>query len=328
MGSFAWFQDGVGYGAKELATWNALLLQRGAFRHVFASTGEFAATANQGTRSLAVGAGSVLVGAETSGGTWAWSSGETLSVPAASNDNPRKDLVVARLVTADEDGVNGLAIELIQGTPAASPQVPDRPVGAVALYVLESPRATTTFTVTDVRVSADYQDQATQSNGSLAIDWAGVLPSAAAFPVGFTLYDYGTNQRWVRKADQTWFTSDPGPWRACTLQSVEASDGTIISVSGELWMREDSTRWEIAGNLTLSPSQDPKKLYVPATMPAGITRPKQNACAAIGQSWGSVQGGVGRLCLLTRGVVELGTTGSTPNIYVDVTLPKSPWHIG
>ncbi|MFH9802812.1 hypothetical protein ACH4M0_11300 [Streptomyces albidoflavus] len=328
MSSFAWFQDGVGYGASQLAEWQALLNARGAFRHVFKSTSEFLSNSNQSNRTVAVGAGSVLVGSSTGGASWGWSSGETVAIPAASNDNPRKDLIVARLITADGDGSNGLAIELVQGTAASSPQVPARPDMAVALGVVDVPRASTTFTLTVVRTSGAYTDQAAFTNSGIpSVDWGGTLPSPAAFPVGFTLYDSGTNQRWVRRASGEWFTADPGPWKLCTPQNVQAANGTNITVTGSLYVRESSNGWELSGQLNFSPGVDIDQLVRVALLPSGITRPTQNTYGAAAQTFGSTSSsGTGRVALMANGAVEYGCDGTIANLYANEQFTKSPWN--
>jgi hypothetical protein len=56
MASLAWFQDGVGYGASELSTWQALLQSRGTFRHMFRTTEEFRGTSDTVARTVAVAA--------------------------------------------------------------------------------------------------------------------------------------------------------------------------------------------------------------------------------------------------------------------------------
>ncbi|QAY26939.1 minor tail protein [Streptomyces phage Shawty] len=322
MSSFAWFQDGVGYGASDLANWQRVTLPSGTFTRVFSSTTQFLSNSNQTNRTVAVGAGNVSID-----GTWAWSSGETIAVPTASNDNPRKDLIVARLTTLEDDGSNGLAIELVQGVPSASPQVPARPANSAALCVVNVPKASTTFTLTVVRTSGDYADQAAVSNGCVAIDWTGQLPAASGFPVGFTLYDYGTNQRWVRKDGGTWHTSDPGPWKLCTPQNVQAKDGTTVTVSGELYVRESSNGWELSGQLNFSPTKDIGQLVTPALLPSGISRPTQNTYGASGQTFGSTSaGGVGRIALMASGAIEYGNDGVIANMYVNEQFSKSPWN--
>ncbi|CAA07115.1 gp45 [Lomovskayavirus C31] len=327
MSSFAWFQDGVGYGASQLADWQVIATARGGFRHVFKTTSEFLSNSNQTARTVAVGSGTVLIGGTAGGGTWAWSSGETVAIPAASNTNPRKDLIVARLTTSAADGFNGLAIEVVQGTPAASPTVPTRPDNAAAIAIVDVPKASTTFTLTVCRTSGQYTDQAAYGNGSLCIDWAAVLPSPSAFPVGFTLYDSGTNQTWVRLDSGDWFTKDPGPWKKCTPQNVQAKDGTNVTVTGDLYVRESSLGWELSGQLNFSPSKDLEVLVYVATLPTGITRPTQNTYGASGQTYGSTSaGGVGRIALMSSGSIEYGCDGVIANLYVNEQFSKSPWN--
>lgn len=330
MSSFAWFQDGVGYGAAQLAEWQGVTSERGGFRHVFKSTSEFLANSNQTNRTVAVGAGTVLVGSTTAGGTWAWSSGDTVAVPTASNDNPRKDLIVARLVKADPDGANGLEIELIQGVAASAPQVPERPDMAAAIAIVDVPKASTTFTLSVVRTSGFFTDQAAYSNSGLpAIDWAGVLPSAAAFPVGFTLYDFGTNQRWVRRADGVWWTTDFGPWKSVALQNFQVGT-TNITTSGALWVRESSTCWELSGRADFSPSFTPTGLVSSiGSVPTSVSRPTQHTYTMVGQTYGataSINGS--RLALTTSGGLELGADGggNIAALYVNAQLSKSPFN--
>jgi hypothetical protein len=326
MGSFAWFQDGVGYGANDLATWQSLLTPRGQLRHLFADTAQFLVNTNQTNRTVSIGAGSVLVGGATSGGTWAYSDGATLNVPTASNDNPRKDLVVARLTTAAADGFNGLAIELIQGTPAAAPTVPTRPNNSVALCIIDVPKASTTISATVARITGQFTDQAAVSNSCVAVDWAS-LPVATAFPVGFTLYNLATNQRWVRRADGTWYTTDPGPWHSATFQSYQGLSNVVTTPSGNLYIRESSTCWEVSGQVNLSPSNGhPNGLKIIGQMPAAVTRPLINSYAVVAQTYSTNYGGWSRLGLMANGSIEWGATPTSAvgNIYLSAVLPKNP----
>ncbi|QBZ73384.1 minor tail protein [Streptomyces phage Heather] len=326
MGSFAWFQDGVGYGGTDLANWQSLLLPRGSLKHLFSDTSGFAATSNLGNRTVSVASGNVLIGGVSSGGTWAWSDAATIAVPTASNDNPRKDLIVARLTTAAVDGINGLAVELIPGTPAVSPVAPARPDNAVALSIVDVPKASTTFTTTPVRYTGQYADQATFANGHVAISWA-TLPTATAFPVGFTLYNITTNQRWVRRNDGTWYTTDPGPWLSATFQPYVGLGSVTTTPSGNLYIRESSACWELSGQVNLTPSNgNPNGLKVIGQMPAGITRPAVNVYATVAQTYNATYGGWARFGLMANGSIEWGApaTGAVGTIYLSATYPKNP----
>lgn len=326
MSSFAWFQDGVGYGATDLAGWQSLLFPRGQFKHLFANTGQFPSTPNLGNRTVAIGAGSVFIGGPTSGGTWAYSDGGTIAVPTASNDNPRKDLIVARLTTMAADGVNGLAIQVVQGTPAATPVLPTRPDYSAVLCVIDVPKASTTFTVTPSMFNGTYTDQATVANGHLAVNWAS-LPVATAFPVGFTLYNIATNQRWIRTTGGTWYTTDPGPWFASTFQSYNGLSNVLTTPSGNLYIRETSTAWELQGQVNLSPSNGhPNGLQIIGQMHASVSRPLVNVFGSCAQTHNLAYGGTCRIGLLTSGAIQWGAapTGAVGNIYVATSIPKTP----
>ncbi|MEW2406472.1 hypothetical protein [Streptomyces griseoviridis] len=328
MAGFAWFQEGVTYGGNDLANFNSLSVPRLGMTHLFASTSEFLMNSDQTARTVAVGAGNALVGLAAGGATWAWSPGATVAVPTASAANPRRDLIIARLTTLAADGTNGLAIEIVTGTPAATPVAPARPANAVALGWVDVPKAMTTFTLTVTRYTGQYRDQAALAGrAAIAIDWAGQLPTASTVNVGATVYDVGTNQRWTRKSDGTWFTSDPGPWKLCTPQNVQAKDGTNVTVTGTLYIREDSTKWEISGQLTFSPSKDIDQLVLPALVPSGVSRPTQNTYGSSGQTYGSTSaGGVGRFALMTSGAIEYGSDGTIANLYANEQFSKSPWN--
>lgn len=330
MGSFAWFQDGVGYGAADLANWQSLLFPRGSFRHLFSNSSQFLASSNQAARTVTIGTGSVLVGGATSGGTWAYSDGATVNVPTASNNDPRKDLIIARLTTTAVEGSNGLSIEVVQGVAAPSPVVPARPANSVALAILDVPKATTTFTLTTCRTTGQYADQAAYTNGHFALDWAGQLPVASGFPVGTTLYDVGTNQRWIRKSDGTWFTQDFAPWVAVTLQNFQ-NGATNITTSGTLYVRESSSYWEFSGRLDFSPAWTPAGLIGSVgSVPASISRPTQHTYTTVGESYAvsSKNGGTARLAYTTTGGLELGAdpNGAISALYVNAQLSKSPFN--
>lgn len=325
MAGFAWFQDGSSYGGSDLASFNALVGPRQGFLHLFASAGEFLLSSDQTNRAVVVGAGNVLIGHPSAGATWAWSPGATLAVGTASNDNPRRDLIVARLAVAGTDGTNGVAVELIPGTPSATPAAPARPDNAVALGWVDVPRATTTISATPTRHTGQYRDQGVMSApGAVAVDWAGQLPSASAARVGAVVYDMGTNQRWVRKADATWFTADPGPWRTVTLQNFQTSDGTSVTTSGTLYIRESSTKWELSGRLDFTPVRTVGGLAIVGTAPTTITRPTIHTYGTSGQTFAPATGGAARIALTTTGTVELGAVGALATLYCNVQLSKSP----
>ncbi|MEV7402849.1 hypothetical protein AB0N93_20960 [Streptomyces sp. NPDC091267] len=327
MAGFAWFQDGVSYGGSDLANFNSLNIPRQGLLHLFASSSEFLLSSDQTARTVAVSSGSALVGLAAGGATWAWSPGATVAVPVASTVNPRRDLIIARLTTSAVDGTNGVAVEIIAGTPAATPVAPARPDNAVALGWVDVPKATTTFTLTVTRYTGQYRDQGIMSApGTVAIDWAGQLPSASTARAGATVIDLGTNQRWVRTVGTTWFTSDPGPWRTVTLQNYQASDATNVTVSGALYVRESSTMWELSGRVDFSPAKAPGQLVIIGTTPATITRPTVHTYASSGQTFFSATGGDARIALTSTGAIEMGAVGAVSALYCNVQMSKSPFN--
>jgi hypothetical protein len=83
----------------------------------------------------------------------------SLAITAASAANPRIDLVIARVHDAvDDSGSTNLwALEVVTGTPAASPAVPATPANAVALAQVAVARNATVVTagnITDLRKSS------------------------------------------------------------------------------------------------------------------------------------------------------------------------------
>jgi hypothetical protein len=327
VAGFTWFQDGASYGGSDLANFNALNVPRQGFLHLFASSADFVMTSDQTARTIAVGPGNVLVGHVSGGATWAWTPGATIAVPTASTANPRRDLIIARLATAATDGVNGVAVEIIAGTPAASPAAPARPDNAVALGWVDVPQASTVFTTTAVRWTGQYRDQALMSApGTVAIDWAGQLPTATTVPVGATVFDLGTGQRWIRTNAGTWFTTDPGPWLPVTLQSYTASDGTAVTVSGTLYIRESSIEWELSGRVDFAPNKAANQLVIIGTTPTAVTRPKVNTYGAVVQTWSASKGGIARLNLTNTGTLEFGSDLELVALYCNVQLSKSPFN--
>ncbi|MEV6399624.1 hypothetical protein AB0M39_33400 [Streptomyces sp. NPDC051907] len=327
MAGFAWFQEGTTYGAADMANWNALLSSRGPAKHLFASTNEFLLNSDQTARTVDVGSGNALVGHPINGATWAWTPGVTVAVPTPSNVNPRRDLIIARLrSTANGDPANGFEVELLEGTPAASPSAPARPDNAVALGWVDVPKSTTTFTITPVRITGQYQDQMlSPAPGTVAVDWAGQLPLPDQFRPGAACVDLSTGQRWVRTKAGEWFTTDPGPWKACTLQNFTNAANATITVTGWLYVRESSTCWELSGTLTFAPGNTAiNKLVNLGALPASATKPRNNTYGTAGSSYTSTSGGTARVGLMSSGAIEFGSIGVTGNAYINESFSKSP----
>lgn len=92
----------------------------------------------------------------------------TLDVAAADADDGRIDLVVARVYDdeADSSGNSYADVEIVQGTPASSPTVPDTPDGAIALASIEVDASASSIAdadITDLRVEAKVRIAAAET---------------------------------------------------------------------------------------------------------------------------------------------------------------------
>ncbi|WP_328691151.1 hypothetical protein OG879_31415 [Streptomyces caniferus] len=323
MASTVWYQDGVSYLGADMARFNALWVGDSNGAHLFPDTVDFTTSNNQTDRTVTVNPGRVYV--YSSGGYECAqvTTGTVLDVAAPSTLNPRLDLVVVRVATGGQ-----AVVEILTGTPAATPVAPARPAKSVAVATVLVPKATTTFTVTATRYTGQYADQLlAPSAGRFATKWAsGSKPSPAGFRVGAVLHELTYNQRWVKNDAGAWFTTDPGPWRTVALKNFDA-DGTAITTTGTLYARESSTEWEFSGQATFSPSVDYTTLNRFATVPSTIDYPTQNTYGASGQTYGSTAtSGLVRFGFMTTGELEIQSDGVISNLYVNVRLSKSPWN--
>src|SRR5690606_25959569 len=117
----------------------------------------------------------------------------------------------------------------------------------------------------------------------------------------------------------------PISWRTCTLQSVQTSTGQTVTFTGALYIRESSDCWELSGQLNTSVTADFKNLIIPALIPTGISRPKQNTYAAGAQTFGATSaGGIGRIALMANGGIEYANNGNVNALYVNTRFVKSP----
>ncbi|MGY5131278.1 hypothetical protein ACWGJW_02455 [Streptomyces nigrescens] len=318
-----WFQDGTTYTGADMQRYNACLFGDTGGCHLFQAAGDFNVTSDQVARTLTVSAGQVLV---YSGGGYRLadkSTSTTLSVSAPSSLNPRVDLVVARL-----DASNNVIVEILDGTPAASPVSVNRPANSVGLAAITVPKATTTFTVTQARFTGQYADQLlSPSPGHFASKWpSGTLPNPSGFRTGATIHDLTNNQRWTKRDSGAWWTTDMGPWRTVTLKNFDA-DGTAITTTGTLYARESSEAWEFSGQATFSPGIDFTTLNRFANVPSSIAFPTQNTYGGSGQTFGAgATSGLVRFGFMTTGELEIQSDGVISNLYTNVRLAKSPWN--
>lgn len=324
MAEFVYFQEGSTYQEADLARFNALWLGDSGGSHLITSGGGFAVRQfDPATRTVRIAAGKAFV-YDALGGYYAVEvTGDSeVSVALSSAANPRRDLIYL------EVGSLGASVKIATGAPAVSPDPPGRPARSVALAWVDVPKGSDTFTVTPTRYTGQYRDQLlVPSPGSYGLEWGGNLPAPDGFRDGAELYDLGTHQRWTRTGANTWFTSDFGPWRECTIERrIEAQDGTTVEVSGELYVRESSTHWELSGQIGFSPQYEIGRLVQPARLPSGISLPTRNVYGATGQTYGATvaPGGVGRLAIMTTGQIEYGAQGRVGNVYISEQFSKSP----
>lgn len=88
----------------------------------------------------------------------------TVTVTAANGSQPRIDLVIARIQDADVSGATNLAtIEMVNGTPAASPTPPSAPVSSIVLANVTVPAAATSVLTANI---ADVRPYATALGGT------------------------------------------------------------------------------------------------------------------------------------------------------------------
>ncbi|MGY1440164.1 hypothetical protein [Streptomyces reniochalinae] len=323
MANYTYFQEGSTYGEEDLTRFNKLWLGDSSGAHLITSGGGFSISSNTDDRTVKVNPGKAFI-YDGVGGYYAVETTATsyVDVATASTANPRRDLVYLQMTST------GPEIKIATGTPAASPTAPARPAKSIALCWVDVPKNSLTFTGTPTRYTGQYRDQMLiPGPGVFAVDWAGELPDASGFRHGATVYCMSNNQRWTRTAAGKRHTTDPGPWFKCTPQNVAAKDGTNITVTGDLYIRESSTEWELSGQLSLSPSKDLETLVLLARVPDQVSRPTQNTYGASGQTYGSTSaGGTGRIALMTSGQIEYGSDGVIANLYCNEQFSKSPWN--
>lgn len=126
-------------------------------------------------RALVLGDDSAL----TQGTYHVWNDAvKNLTIAASDPTNPRKDIVVARVRDAFYSGAtNAWALEVIAGTPAASPAEPALPNNALKLAVVTVPAAASS--IVDANI-ADSRIRAAALGGIVVAQSASLLPSPTA----------------------------------------------------------------------------------------------------------------------------------------------------
>jgi hypothetical protein len=161
-------------------------------------------------------------------------SAQTGNLTARNSTNGRIDLLVFRALDTDVIGSHAAykgRIELIAGTPAASPAVPAKPAMAVELARINVPNTGGGAATVDLT----YRAYACAAGGELLVPTAGRLPSAGV-----------TKWQRARTLDTgLGYTHDGAAWQANgllqTAPTTDISDGTIkvvasIALQAGTWM--------------------------------------------------------------------------------------------
>ena len=209
---------------------------------VLPSGGQLAVTPGSGM-AVTVAAGACVVAnssGSTSGGyLFSSMSSGTLTVTAASLSNPRIDLVCATV--SDVGSSSSFAeLQIITGTPAASPVAPALPGNSLSL-------ATVTVPANAVSISSGN----ITTTGTLTVAAGGIIPTAAASaPAGYNgAYIYDTTSGALKhnsaggvvQASVLPFT--PLPVTVSSNQPLSAFPGTT-SVTGSTFASDGVTQWQ------------------------------------------------------------------------------------
>lgn len=190
--------------------------------------------------SVTIGAGSAII-TPTSGANGSYRVSvpgpESLTLTARDATYTRHDLVVVRVYDGDADasGLWEARLEVITGTPSASPAAPALPAGALQLWTVVVPPGTGTVTVVDNRAW-------TSALGGVITCKSTSRPDGAGLRVGQIIYETdtarlyawdGANWRQYRLMSDTGWITPPTFWNGCA-----ALDGLATRVQdGVVYMR-------------------------------------------------------------------------------------------
>lgn len=152
----------------------------------------------------------------------------TLAVAASHATLGRKDLVVINVRdTAYSGGSNDVQLQVVTGTPAASPVNPAMPNNALLLAVINVVAASTTV----VNANIDEERSFFAANGGVVpiVSQFGYLPAVGEFPDGTLFWDIANEQLLIQR-DSAW----PQIWpvaRPATSRTILATSGTTSSTS-------------------------------------------------------------------------------------------------
>lgn len=162
--------------------------------------GSLAVSAPGGTMTVNVATGRAIIPGTTaalqSAYTYLNDATKAVTISAANATNPRRDLIVARVQDATYAGaVNSATVEVVTGTPAASPVAPATPASSIVLAEILLPAGAGGAAVTSGMIT-DRRQYTVAKGGVLPIDGTAGRPASPY--IGQTVYrrDIGLEESW------------------------------------------------------------------------------------------------------------------------------------
>lgn len=165
-----------------------------------------------------------------------------IALPARDATYSRRDLVVARVHDADVDssGLYEATIEVIEGTPAAAPQIPATPSGALPLWVATVP-VTGTVALSDQRVW-------TSALGGVITCTSSTRPSGAGLRAGQLIYEIDTSQVWAWSGASWQMVAEPSRertvWAGAAIELYTAAGTTPAYTPWAMTLPAGTYRYE------------------------------------------------------------------------------------
>ena len=193
-----------------------------------------------------------------------------LVVSASDGSNGRRDLVIARVYDV-EYGVavtNVWALEIVTGTPAATPLLPAVPSNSLVLATILVPAASTTVTqanITDIRTGSVTVGATTLRNRGLAPAPGVIVCTSANRPTtaftGMEIFETDTGAKYIHNGSAwVWLSGGFTPVRVATSADIRTGTGgtpiyfgTTTPVAGT-YLINVGGRFEaaVSGNVVMS----------------------------------------------------------------------------
>ena len=226
--------------------------------------------------------------------------------------NPRTDLVVLRIYDAahDDSGQVQAAVEILPGTPAAAPEPPPTPDGALPLYLVTVPEGTSAGTG-----GIDFTEATTDLRAAV-VALGGINPSDTGDGTYRAQYrDNGRGlQRWTGSA-WSGIAAEVAPWTRVSLGSGYAHDGNnngdveyrVLDLIGTRFIQ-----WRGGMTVRYSAGQPPNEgLFLSSALPTAA-RPDSLRSVPVTCSYSTSSLVTLKIDHRTSGNVRLFTHGNTP----------------